>query len=271
MAIHGNLRDYQFGSDVDDIRGSEIFGANDEKLGTVDDVIFDTRSGELRYLVVNTGGWLSSNKFIVPGREVMNTVEGEDHFRVNLTREQIERLPAYSDEFLEDDERWGDYEQRYASSDPWTDGPVLHREGSTHMLTPEPEELPAGSGEGIKVSNPRPISMDQPRFGATSHSEQWNDPTLGAGPQTEHRQVTNRTQLDPLPPSDHPAIGADPTLEYERPARSEQARSDVEPAPYSRVRRQDTEGNRRFREFQERLRQEREAVLRKLRDRDRAA
>ena len=41
-----------------DIRGAELYGAKDEKLGKIDDVIFDHTSGSLRYAVVDTGGWL---------------------------------------------------------------------------------------------------------------------------------------------------------------------------------------------------------------------
>jgi hypothetical protein len=39
---------------------------NDEKLGNIEDVIFDHTSGNIHYAVVDTGGWLSSKKFLVP-------------------------------------------------------------------------------------------------------------------------------------------------------------------------------------------------------------
>ena len=44
MAHYGTLRDYHF-TDIDettdDIRGAKVYGLNDEKLGKIDDVIFD--------------------------------------------------------------------------------------------------------------------------------------------------------------------------------------------------------------------------------------
>jgi sporulation protein YlmC with PRC-barrel domain len=245
MAIHGNLRDFRFTSDVDDIRGSEIYGLNDDKLGTVDDIIFDIDSGDLRYLVVDTGGWLSANRFLVPAREVMNTVEGDDHFRVNLTREQIERLPAFDEQVLSSDDEFKDYEQRYHSAGDWTDATVLHREGSTHMITPTAEEMPAGSGDAPQVSAQRPFAMDNPRFGAASYNESSDGAAqLGVGPRTTRTQTDDATRRNAS--DDYPDV---------------------------HVTRRDTEANRRFREFQDRLRQERENVLRKLqeRDRDRAA
>jgi len=56
MAQHGMLRDYRFTEAAEDIRGSKLYGLNDEKLGKIDDVIFDHSSGTIRYVVVDTGG-----------------------------------------------------------------------------------------------------------------------------------------------------------------------------------------------------------------------
>ena len=70
MAIYANIRDYSFESDVDDIRGSEIYGADDQPLGTISDVIFDTDSGDLQYVVVDAGVWLETKRFLVPAREM---------------------------------------------------------------------------------------------------------------------------------------------------------------------------------------------------------
>ena len=68
MANFGMLRDYRFTDSAEDIRGSKLYGLDDEKLGKIDDVIFDYATGLIRYVVVDTGGWLSTKKFIVPGQ-----------------------------------------------------------------------------------------------------------------------------------------------------------------------------------------------------------
>ena len=71
MAAHiGMLRDYRFTEDVDDIRGSALYGIDDDKLGKIDDVIFDHNTGTIEYAVVDTGGWLSSKKFLVPADRI---------------------------------------------------------------------------------------------------------------------------------------------------------------------------------------------------------
>jgi hypothetical protein len=64
---------------------------------------------------------------------------------VNLTKEQIERFPAYDEKAVEQPEQFRDYENHYRKE--YSSSGVLHREGSTHILTPEPSEMPATSGD----------------------------------------------------------------------------------------------------------------------------
>lgn len=145
MAHFGTLRDYQFAQNAGDIRGAELYGANDEKLGKIDDVIFDHTSGSLRYAVVDTGGWLHSKKFLVPTNQIFARLKHEDDFAVNLTKEQIERFPVYDDKTTERHKDFRDYEQRY-HKEYTTAGDVMHRDWSTHLLTPEAGEMPAATG-----------------------------------------------------------------------------------------------------------------------------
>jgi sporulation protein YlmC with PRC-barrel domain len=118
MSHLGTLLDYRF-SDLeeakDDIRGSKICGAGDEKLGKVDDVIFDHSTGQIEYVVMDTGGWLSSKKFVVPPQALRPSVQHEDDFTVDLTQEQIESFPPYNEADIDSDEKWADYDGRYRS------------------------------------------------------------------------------------------------------------------------------------------------------------
>ena len=147
MAHYGMLRDYRFSNDVDDIRGASLYGNDDEKLGKIDDVIFDHSSGTIRYAVVDSGGWLSSKKFLVPADRIRPDAKHEDDFHADMTKKQIEALPQYDEDNLKPDKNndegaWSDYDQRYRKSLETT-GDVMHREGSTHAITPDPSELPA--------------------------------------------------------------------------------------------------------------------------------
>ena len=146
MAHYGTLRDYRF-SDVgagEDIRGSKIYGRDDEKLGKIDDVIFDHNTGAIRYVVVDTGGWLSSKKFIVPSDRLRRSAEHEDDFTVDLTKEQIESFPPYDEKAMESQGRWRDYEKRYEQA--WKANPVQHREGTDRNITPPETEMPSQRG-----------------------------------------------------------------------------------------------------------------------------
>lgn len=57
MTHYGTLETQRV-EDVRDIRGSTVRGSEGEKLGTIDDVIFDHDTMEIRYLVVDAvAGW----------------------------------------------------------------------------------------------------------------------------------------------------------------------------------------------------------------------
>ena len=152
MAHQGTLRDFRFSDAAEDIRGAKLYGLNDEKLGTIDDVIFDHSTGLIRYVVVDTGGWLTTNKFIVPADHLRSSAEHKDEFAVDLSKEQIESFPPYEETDVESEKNWSDYEGRYRSS--WQTGPVMHREGTDRNITPtthqmsgnSPSERAAGGG-----------------------------------------------------------------------------------------------------------------------------
>jgi sporulation protein YlmC with PRC-barrel domain len=115
--MYTTLHDYRFDTkDVDDIRGSHVHGPADEKIGKIDDVVFDSNTGDIRYVVIDTGGWLHSRRFLLPPEELKPSVQHDDDFTINLTKAQIERFPALDEKVLEDNEKFADYERTYRSS-----------------------------------------------------------------------------------------------------------------------------------------------------------
>jgi len=147
MDHYGMLRDYRFSDDVDDVRGASLYGADGDKLGKIDDVIFDHTTGTIQYAVVDTGGWLSSKKFLVPADRIHPDAKNKDDFAIDATKQQIEALPKYDENAVSTDTAWTDYDKRYRTA--WEHGPLLQKQGSTHTITPEPDELPAGTGSGV--------------------------------------------------------------------------------------------------------------------------
>ena len=129
---------------TDDIRGAAIYGRNDEKLGKIDDVIFDHSTGSIKYVVVDTGGWFSTKKFLVPPHRLQSSAEHEGDFTVNVDKQQIEAFPPYNESELHSEEKWKDYEKKFDRA--WESGPVQHRQGSDRDITPTPDEMPAQPG-----------------------------------------------------------------------------------------------------------------------------
>ena len=147
MAHYGTLRDYRFSdtdATADDIRGSKVYGFDDDKLGKIDDVIFDHTTGSIRYVVVDTGGWLSSKKFIVPADRLRSSAAHEDDFRVDLTRQQIESFPPYNESDVQSEGKWGEYENKYRSK--WESDPVMHRAETDRNITPTTAQMTKGTG-----------------------------------------------------------------------------------------------------------------------------
>jgi hypothetical protein len=147
MAHYGTLQDFRFtdtDAAEDDIRGSKIYGRGDDKLGKIDDVIFDHATGAIRYVVIDTGGWLSSKKFIVPADRLRSSAEHEEHYRVDLSKEQIESFPPYDESDVKDEDKWVDYENKYRSK--WETGPVMHRAETDRNITPTTAQMTQGTG-----------------------------------------------------------------------------------------------------------------------------
>jgi len=86
------------GMSADDLLESEIYGANDEQIGTVSDVIL-TPEGEIDALLVDAGGFLGiGSKEVAIGFdnvEIMQDSEESWYVYTPYTEEQIEDQPEY--------------------------------------------------------------------------------------------------------------------------------------------------------------------------------
>ena len=132
--MYNTLRDYRFNKDVDDIRGSAVHGPDREQLGKIDDVVFDSDTGQIRYLVIDTGGWLKTRRFLIPPEEVHFSAEQEQDFIINLTKAQIERFPALDEEVLQSGEKFTQYDQSYRAT--CTPSPPLSTRAEIPSLSP---------------------------------------------------------------------------------------------------------------------------------------
>jgi hypothetical protein len=109
-------------------------------------------------VVVDTGGWQSSKRFIVAPTEIRPSLQHQDDFLVDLTKEQIESFPPYDRADLSSEEQWADYERRYRSK--WVEKPVMHRKATDRNITPTTmQQVDAGS-DPIPASDADTAELD---------------------------------------------------------------------------------------------------------------
>jgi sporulation protein YlmC with PRC-barrel domain len=89
----------QHGQKVSDLLGRDVHGSDEQKLGTLNDLVVDTRSGKITHAVVASGGILGfgANLRAVPIDAVRH---GEDRFHVNVSESRWEQAPVITREQL---------------------------------------------------------------------------------------------------------------------------------------------------------------------------
>jgi uncharacterized protein YrrD len=75
-----------------DMKGFALL-SSDGDAGTVKDFYFDDDKWTIRYLVVNTGGWLSGRLVLISPMSIIGADWTDETIKVDLTRQQIENSP----------------------------------------------------------------------------------------------------------------------------------------------------------------------------------
>ena len=78
---------------VSGMRGFTIH-ATDGDIGSVDEFLFDDEQWTMRYLVANTGGWLTGRLVLVSPIAFRSVDWDRETFDVALTRQQVEQSPS---------------------------------------------------------------------------------------------------------------------------------------------------------------------------------
>ncbi len=164
MPHYGLLHDHKM-EDVDDLRGADVYGVNDEKLGTIDDVIFDHSSGDIRYIVLKTGGLLSRKKVMVPANRVEPYGNHEDKFYAELDKDRLEMLPEFKEETMKAQGDWSTYEKDYEKR--WSDGAVMYNRNTGRLITPPPEDVvsPAIGSRSSAPASGRKLDLKPEKVG----------------------------------------------------------------------------------------------------------
>lgn len=107
-------------------KSSKVF-ARDGEVGRLDQFFFDDRQWRVRYLIVDTGGWLVHNQVLIPP-SVIDRVERVDHgyqVRLSLLRQQVEQSPDVDSDMPVSRQREVELFSYYRWPHDWTGAGVL--------------------------------------------------------------------------------------------------------------------------------------------------
>lgn len=94
-------------------------GATDGEIGKVAEFYFDDQSWTIRYLVADTGGWLSGRQVLISPYALDPADKDSKIIPVDLTRAQIEKSPALASDRPVSRQYEGDYYSYYGWPGYW--------------------------------------------------------------------------------------------------------------------------------------------------------
>ena len=93
---------YLDAEDVDDsvvnFDGLDVRGRDNEKLGDIDGFIVDVASGRVLYAVVDSSGWFTSRRFLLPIGHAPIVDRADRALRVDLPRKALEKYPTFDED-----------------------------------------------------------------------------------------------------------------------------------------------------------------------------
>jgi uncharacterized protein YrrD len=81
----------------DMVEGTTVYNPEGDKLGSIDDLMIDKRSGQVRYAVLEFGGFLGigTDRYPLPWG-MLKYDTAKDGYVVPLDKEKLEKAPRYS-------------------------------------------------------------------------------------------------------------------------------------------------------------------------------
>ncbi|NHC37379.1 PRC-barrel domain-containing protein [Scytonema millei] len=85
--------------------GFTVYANEDEKVGTVKDILVDEDTGKFRYLIVDLGFWIFGKEVLLPIEKARVSAVERRVDAEGLTKEQAENLPEFNDDLKLDRDR----------------------------------------------------------------------------------------------------------------------------------------------------------------------
>jgi sporulation protein YlmC with PRC-barrel domain len=106
------------------VQGTTVYDLSGEKLGSLEDVMIDKRSGRIAYAVLSFGGFLGIGDHYHPlPWEKLSYDTDKGGYIVDIDRETLEGAPSYTDEATANwnDEAWSRNVYTYYGVHPFWD------------------------------------------------------------------------------------------------------------------------------------------------------
>jgi hypothetical protein len=150
--------------------------ASDGEIGSVDDLLFDDADWMVRWLVVDTGGWLAGRKVLLPPSCLGEPEEDGRRLPVALTRKQVEDSPPGENEEALLSRRYEEsMPSHYALSPYWSDA------GTVQAFAGNRPASAAPAGPSLRSMRELTSSDIHASYGAIGHVE---DFLIESGPWT---------------------------------------------------------------------------------------
>jgi hypothetical protein len=128
--------------DIRKIYGYKLV-ATDGDIGHVQDFYFDDKSWAVRYLVADTGTWLTGRLILLSPRSFGRRDHAAKTLHINLSREQIERCPPIQAHMPVSRRYEVEYHRYYGWPEYWSGGAMSGLGGIPMVLPHSTDELKA--------------------------------------------------------------------------------------------------------------------------------
>jgi sporulation protein YlmC with PRC-barrel domain len=85
----------------DKVEGTTVYNTAGEKLGSIDDLMIDKRSGQIRYAVLEFGGFLGmgTDRYPIPWK-VLHYSNDKRGYTVPIDKAVLEQAPKYQEDAI---------------------------------------------------------------------------------------------------------------------------------------------------------------------------
>lgn len=84
------------------LQGLSVYAESNEKIGTIDNLLVDEVTGQIRYLIVDLGFWIFGKKVLLPVGRARFDHQYERCYALGLDKEQAEQLPEFNNDLAID-------------------------------------------------------------------------------------------------------------------------------------------------------------------------